>query len=217
MGFVAMLADGTASRMRCASCNLTVDNSNEIDTFRPMKPIFTIHAGEYLVAATIEKKFRNYNIWLPSKDSGIDLLLTNKNSTQIASLQVKFSKDFSTTHTKEIFRPNIKGVGWWTLNRDKIKKSQADFWIFILYSLERKNHDFVIIKPKELLHIFDNTNRTANLIHCYITVTNHNTVFETRGLNDSDMKLICENKFVDNFRDLKRHLNNWAPIIQKLK
>lgn len=182
-----------------------------------MKPIFTIHAGEYLVAATIEKQFPNYNIWLPSKDTGIDLLLTNENNTQTTSLQVKFSKDFSTTHTKEVFRPNIKGAGWWTLNRDKIKKSQADFWIFILYSLERKTHDFVIIKPSELLDIFDNTNRNVNLIHCYITVTNHNTVFETRGLSDNDMRLICEDKFANNFRDLKKHLNNWTPIIQKLE
>lgn len=182
-----------------------------------MKPIFTIHAGEYLVAATLEKKFRDYNIWLPSKDTGIDLLLTNKDNTKTSSLQVKFSKDFSTTHTKEIFRPDIKGAGWWTLNREKIRNSKADFWVFILYSLEKKTHDFVVIKPTDLLSVFDNTNRSINLIHCYITVTNHNTVFETRGLNDNDMKLICANEFVDNFRDLKKHLNNWTPITQKLR
>ena len=78
-----------------------------------MKPIFTIHAGEYLVASTLEKKFRDINIWLPSKDTGIDLLLINKTNTKTTSLQVKFSKDFSITHTKEIFRPNIRGAGWW--------------------------------------------------------------------------------------------------------
>jgi len=129
-----------------------------------MKPIFTIHAGEYLVAAALEKKFRDYNIWLPSKDTGIDLLITNKTNTKTASLQVKFSKDFSTTHTKEIFRPDIKGAGWWTLNRAKIRNSNADFWVFILYSLERKTHDFIIIKPSELLNIFDKTGRAANSI-----------------------------------------------------
>ena len=88
--------------------------------------------------------------------------------------------------------------------------------MFILYSLERKIHDFVIIKPPELLDIFDNTSRTANHIHCYITVTNHNTVFETRGLNDNDMQLICANHFTDRYRDLKKHLNNWTPVTQKL-
>lgn len=182
-----------------------------------MKPIFTIHAGEYLVAATIEKKFRKCNIWLPSKDTGIDLLVTNGVNTKSTSLQVKFSKDFSVTHTKEAFRPSIKGAGWWTLNREKIRKSKADFWVFILYSLGKKTHDFVIIKPKELLKIFNSTNRATDSIHCYITVTNHKTVFETRGLNDGDMKLICAKKFSNNIRDLKKYLNNWTPVIERLK
>ena len=181
-----------------------------------MKPIFTIHAGEYIVAATLEKKFRDYNIWLPSKDTGIDLLLTNNTNTKIASLQVKFSKDFSTTHTKEIFRPNIKSTGWWTLNRQKITSSKADFWVFILYSLENKTQDFIIIKPSVLLSIFDNTGRNTNSIHCYITVTNHDTVFETRGLNDNDMQLICSDKFVNRDRDLKKHLNDWTSVSNKL-
>src|SRR4051794_14495004 len=103
-----------------------------------MKPIFTIHAGEYLVASEIEKKFRDYFIWLPSKDSGIDLLITNYNNTKTVSLQVKFSKDFNTTHAKEIFRPDIRGTGWWTLNSEKIQNSRADLWVFILYSFEKK-------------------------------------------------------------------------------
>jgi len=182
-----------------------------------MKPIFTIHAGEYLVAASLEKQFPDYNIWLPSKDTGIDLLLTNKNNTKTTSLQVKFSKDFSTTHSKESFRPDIKGTGWWTLNRDKIENSTANFWVFVLYSLKEKTHNFVIIKPADLLNIFDNTNRNTNSIHCYITVTNNNTVFETRGLNGSDMKLIFVNQFVDDFRNLKKYLNNWTPITQILE
>lgn len=181
-----------------------------------MKPIFTIHAGEYLVAATLENKFPDFSIWLPSKDTGIDLLLTDKTNTKTVSLQVKFSKDFSTTHTKEIFRPTIKGAGWWTLNREKIINSKADYWVFILYSLQNKTHDFVIIKPTTLLTIFDNTSRTANSIHCYITVTHHDTVFETRGLNANDMQLICSNNFVNPDRDLKKYLNDWTPIVNKL-
>ena len=181
-----------------------------------MKPIFTIHAGEYLVAATLEKKFRSYNIWLPSKDTGIDLLITNKTNTKMTSLQVKFSKDFSTTHTKEAFRPDIKGTGWWTLNKEKIKNSKADFWVFILYNLEKKNHDFVIIKPTELLNIFEKTSRTEKIIHCYITVTKHNTVFETRGLNVSDNELICSKKFINPIRDLKKYLNSWVRVSQKI-
>jgi hypothetical protein len=182
-----------------------------------MKPIFTIHAGEYLVAAEIEKKFKEYNIWLPSKDTGIDLLLTNANNKKTVSLQVKFSKDFNPTNAKEIFRPYIRGAGWWKLNRSKIENSKADFWVFLLYSFENKNHDCIIIKPIDLLSIFTNTARTANTIHCYITISNHSTAFETRGLGDTEMHAICNNSFSNRTRNLNKYLNNWKPLTQGLK
>ena len=43
-----------------------------------MRPIFTVHAGEFLVGEHIEKKFPELNVWIPSKDTGVDLLVTNK-------------------------------------------------------------------------------------------------------------------------------------------
>lgn len=181
-----------------------------------MKPIFTIHAGEYLVASEIEGKLKDLNVWIPSNDTGIDLLVTNQNNTKAASIQVKYSKDFSTTLVKQVFRQNIKAAGWWTLNRDKIQTSKADFWVFILYSLEIKNCDFIIIKPRELLNIFDKTNRSNRSIHCYIWVTNYNTVFESRGLSNDDIKKICSNNFTSADRNLQKYLNNWLPVIQKL-
>jgi hypothetical protein len=180
-----------------------------------MKPIFTIHAGEYLVASEIEKNFRGINIWLPSKDTGIDLLLTDKHNKKATSIQVKFSKDFNVTHAKEAFRPMIKGVGWWTLNRQKIIDSSADFWVFILYSFEKKSQDFVIIKPSALLRIFDRTGRKEKTIHCYITVTENKKAFETRGLKETDIELVCSNKFSNSTRDLTKYLNNWTFLKNK--
>ena len=50
-----------------------------------MRPIFTIHAGEYLVATEIEKKFRDLRVWIPSKDIGIDLLVTDERQNKVAS------------------------------------------------------------------------------------------------------------------------------------
>lgn len=182
-----------------------------------MKPIFTIHAGEYLVAAEIEKSFKDIIVWIPSKDIGIDLLLTDKQNKKTISLQVKFSKDFNVTHTKEHLRPNIKGTGWWTLTRTKIAKSNADYWVFILYSMERKSNDFIIIQPRELLKIFDNLEKKMSVIHCYITVTNKNKSFETRGMSKGDMQLLYENRFICPKRDLTKYLNNWIPIVNALK
>jgi hypothetical protein len=185
-----------------------------------MKPIFTIHAGEYLVAAQIEKTFKNVNVWLPSKDTGIDLLLTDKSNKKTVSIQVKFSKDFNTTHVKENLRKNIKGIGWWTLYEKKIKGSQADYWVFVLYSIKEKTHDYIIIEPKKLLDIFKKLNRTKtkkDRLDCYFTVTTEGKAFETRGLNKKEMKELYKGAYMNTDRDVTEFLNNWKPIIDKLK
>jgi len=39
-----------------------------------MKSLFTIHAGEYLVASHIEQHYKRVNVWIPSRDTGVDLL-----------------------------------------------------------------------------------------------------------------------------------------------
>ena len=41
----------------------------------------------------IEREFKK-NIWVATKDTGVDLLGTNQKNTKTISLQVKFSKDF---------------------------------------------------------------------------------------------------------------------------
>ena len=74
-----------------------------------MRPIFTVHAGEYLVGDYIEKKFKGCRVWIPSKDTGIDLLVTDPRGNNGVSLQVKFSKDY--------IIPEVKAAGWWTLKR----------------------------------------------------------------------------------------------------
>lgn len=63
-----------------------------------MQPLFTVHAGEFLVGEFIERNFRNTYLWVPSKDTGIDLLVTDKKCQQPVSLQVKYSRDYLATH-----------------------------------------------------------------------------------------------------------------------
>jgi len=84
-----------------------------------MKSLFTIHAGEYLVGSHIENKFKDLRVWIPSKDTGIDLLVSNADNSKAMSIQVKFSKDFS-HQTKSL------SCGWWTLNEQKLADSTAD-------------------------------------------------------------------------------------------
>src|SRR5690554_6234764 len=88
-----------------------------------MQPLFTIHAGEYLVGSHIEQHLRDpngdkVNVWVPSKDTGIDLLVTDKTNKKTTSLQVKFSKDLLLTHGRPEYRDKLLACGWWTLNRE---------------------------------------------------------------------------------------------------
>jgi hypothetical protein len=85
-----------------------------------MRPLFTIHAGEFVVGDHIERKFRLANLWVPCRDTGTDLLVTDSRNEKAVSLQVKFSRDFLATHMPSIFQTPLRACGWWSLNREKI-------------------------------------------------------------------------------------------------
>jgi hypothetical protein len=43
-----------------------------------MKPLFTIHGGEYIAGEHLEKKFKKVNLWVPTRDLGVDILVPNQ-------------------------------------------------------------------------------------------------------------------------------------------
>jgi predicted nucleotidyltransferase len=189
-----------------------------------MQPIFTIHAGEYLVGSHLEQNIRDkagnkINVWIPSKDTGIDLLVTSHDNTKMASIQVKFSKDFLVTHGRPEYQNKLVSCGWWTLNRDKIQKSPADYWIFVLHTFNQKNMQYVIIQPKELKQRLDALHPNVKSLQTYLWVTTDKNCWETRGLKKKDTDLIVTGNYneKDNAtRNFTEHLNNWAPIIEKI-
>src|SRR5687767_6091432 len=79
-----------------------------------MRPLFTVHAGEYLVGAHIEQAHPRWRVWMPTKDTGIDLLVTNSKNRRAVSLQVKFSKDFNPTNRGVLLQNKLRAAGWWT-------------------------------------------------------------------------------------------------------
>jgi len=182
-----------------------------------VKPIFTVHAGEYLVGSYVEQNFKDINVWVPSKDVGVDLLLTNKKNNKTASVQVKFSKDFLTTHFAKFFQKKLKSCGWWKLNSKKLKYSPADFWIFVLYSHNQKDIQNIIIKPKELLRKLQQVHGNMKIIQTYLQVTIKNKCWETRGLNKKEQTLIALGEYSGDKRDFTKYLNNWEPIKKQLR
>lgn len=170
------------------------------------------HIGSY-----IESNFKNINVWIPSKDTGIYLLLTNTNNSRTVSLQVKFSKDFLTTSMSEIYQKGLKACGWWTLNKKKIIQSKADYWVFALHAFNEKILDFVIINPKDLMKMFRKLKRNTNRIHSYIWVTEKGKCWETRELKNEFGILIANHSYKNKDRDLTPYLNNWKPLKDRLK
>lgn len=190
-----------------------------------MKPIFTIHAGEYLVGSHLEEKHKGLEIWLPTRDTGIDLLVTNpkirsRNSLRAASLQVKFSKDFlgnkGGKNTASAINSKIKSGGWWTFKYEKIEKSQADLWILVLYRFSHRDYDFVIIEPGQLLERYQKLGCTSGIIQSYVWVTENGQCWETRGLGKAEQEAIAAGVFNDPVRDFSRFLNNWQPLEKRV-
>jgi len=75
-----------------------------------MKPLFTVHGGEYIVGSYIEQHYQRVNVWIPSRDTGVDLLVSDHRSRHATSLQVKYSKNFLVTHMGPIFQKSLRGA-----------------------------------------------------------------------------------------------------------
>ena len=73
-----------------------------------MRQLFTVHAGEFVVGDHIEKHFRRVNLWVPSRDTGTDLLVTDSKNEKTVSLQIKFSRDFLATHMGAVFQKPLE-------------------------------------------------------------------------------------------------------------
>ncbi|WP_337288579.1 hypothetical protein [Candidatus Methylomirabilis sp.] len=183
-----------------------------------MKPLFTVHAGEYLVGSHVEQIYPRWHIWIPAKDTGIDLLVTDSGNSKAVSLQVKFSKDFNPTHRSILLQNKLRATGWWTLQPEKIQKSQADFWVFVLPSFIEHETSFIIVPPVELLRRFRAIHgRTGKRINSYLWVTRTARCWEARGLPNAEQELIAFDRFSNESRDFSKYLDAWEQIERKLK
>jgi len=177
-----------------------------------VRPLFTVHAGEFVAGDFIERTFRHVNVWLPAKDTGVDLLVSDAKNKKVVSLQVKFSRDFLTTHHAAEFQKPLRACGWWTLDRRKLEHSPADYWVFVIVGFAGRSTDFVIIKPDELLRRLYTIHGKPKKIQSYLWITEKHSCWETRGLKHSDQLLIAQGEFNNTERDFTPYLNNWQPI-----
>ncbi len=178
-----------------------------------MRPLFTVHAGEFLVGEFIEQTFPKLNVWIPSKDTGIDLLVTNKKNSSTVSLQVKLSRDYKAVEAATDFDQSLVAAGWLTLTHDKIAKSTADFWVFVLVSHERKmKPQFIVIPPAELLKRLVAIHGQSKNYHFYPWVTKSKVALDGRGLLKAEKKALAAGSLTLGHRDLSKFLGDWSAL-----
>jgi hypothetical protein len=143
-----------------------------------MQSIFTIHAGEFLVGDHLTRRAgKQFDVWIPAKDSGVDLLLTRREKPRRAiRLQVKFSRSYDRS---QFGVERFVGRGWYTLKPVKIRMSIADFWVFVILDVRLRAH-FITIPVGDLKRRIPNG---SNVWHLYLTIAGKPTrCMNTRGL-----------------------------------
>jgi hypothetical protein len=179
-----------------------------------MRPIFTIHAGEYLVGLHVEEKLK-LNVWIPAKDTGIDLLVTDRENRCTVSVQVKHGKDF----VPGVLRDSLRCLSWFSLNRDKLNASRAEFWVFVLQGFKSNAPDFVVIPKMELQRRMTEIHGSkGKTIQSYFCSTESNRCWEARGLRKNIMLQIAKGTYEEPGRDFTAYLNKngWAALTKKL-
>ncbi len=176
-----------------------------------MKPIFTIHEGEFLAGDHISRMLgHKYDVWVPTKDSGVDLLVTRKRPRGTAvGLQVKFSRSFE---IHEELTRHVLATSWYTLDPRKIRQSQADLWIFVFMTLRHERH-FVLIPTAELRkRIPRGCGRKWNL---YLWAYADGSCYQVRDLSLEERLSAVHRGVQDRNRDFSQWLENWK-LLEKL-
>ena len=182
-----------------------------------MRPLFAIDAGEYLVGLYIQTRLK-LNVWIPAKDTGIDLLITDRRNLRTVALQVKYGKDFLPGKSATL-RHSLRCISWFALNRAKLKASTAEFWVFVLQGFESNAPDFVVIPTAELQRRMTEIHGSGSgALQSYFCSTKKNQCWETRGLGRNVELQIAEGTYKDHDRDFTKYLNTngWAALTKKL-
>ncbi len=173
-----------------------------------MKPIFTIHEGEFLVGDYINRKLgRKFDVWVPAKDTGVDLLVTSKRRKgKPVSLQAKFSRSYDTS--RKLAR-HVIATSWFRLDPKKIRRSQADLWLFVIMTLSHERH-FVVIPTRELRkRIPLDCGRTWTL---YLWVYTNGACYQVRDLDNEERFDAVHCGVRNNKRDFSPWLENWKLL-----
>jgi hypothetical protein len=143
---------------------------------------------------------------VPGRDTGVDLLVTDRRRRRTVALQVKYSKDFLVTSRPGRFGPayqkQLRACGWWTVDRDKLHHSPADYWVLVVQGFAARSEDYVIVPPLELWRRLRHRTPSKRKVHVFLWVTEGNQCWDTRALSRDDEHRILSSDYRDSRRDI---------------
>ena len=147
-----------------------------------MKAHYAITVGEFLVGEELQK--RKFEVWIPAKDTGVDLLATM--GSKILRLQVKESRvwiDRNRSHTRWTSWTMLKSA-----DLGRAADKGVDFFVFVIHALDESglrpkftDPRYVLIPPLELDERVATYRPGTDDRSVYWTVDDHDRLWEARG------------------------------------
>ena len=120
---------------------------------------------------------------------------------------------------KADLRKSLRCFSWFSLNREKLDKSQAQFWVFVLQGFKSDEPDYIIIPTAELQQRMAGLNpQDSGKLQSYFCSTETNQCWEARGLGNADKMQIAEGTYENSARNFTHYLNGsgWSAVVNKL-
>ena len=118
--------------------------------------------------------------------------------------------------TKNI-RKQLRCLSWFKLDRAKLRKPKAEFWVFVLHSFKKRKPDFVVI-PGGALQRIARLHRSPGAIHTYLCSTESDRCWEVRDRKSEHLLgRIADGVYRNKARDFTRYLNDWSVVVGKLR
>lgn len=182
-----------------------------------MKPMFTVHAGEFIFAETVEKKFPKLRLWMPTKDTGVDFLITDAAGEKTTTVQVKMSRDYRPAMAQSVFDQQLSAAGWFVFTYKALTKTAASTWSLILVSPVRNQKPiFLNICPRILLQRLIQLHGEKEDYHLYPWVLKNKSCIDGRGMKRLDKRKYIDGNFDVRQRDMTDYLENWdflTPVV----
>ena len=179
-----------------------------------LKGLITVNPRAILVAKQIEARFPNLSLWVPGKDTGIDLLVADARCQRITTLIVRYSRDYKITHMKELYQSRLRACAWFTLSRHRLLESAAALLVLVLRGLDQRIIDYVLIPPSILLERLVAIHGPKTTFHTYLWTTPDRRCWEARGLLKAECEAVAFGEFRSEARDFCPYLDNWNSLIE---